>query len=83
MFVLPNTLRARNQFNASISLLGFETTKFGSICPIIIIVMLPVYSIPRGGEMGCLNGHQQLVYDIRWSRNDDRVVSASADGTAQ
>nr|CAB3220659.1 jouberin-like [Phallusia mammillata] len=42
-----------------------------------------LYGIPGGAEMGCLNNHQQLVYDIQWSNNDDRVVSASADGTAQ
>lgn len=45
--------------------------------------MASVYGIPGGGEMGCLNNHQQLVYDIQWSNDDEKVVSASADGTAQ
>uniref|UniRef100_F6YJE7 SH3 domain-containing protein n=1 Tax=Ciona intestinalis TaxID=7719 RepID=F6YJE7_CIOIN len=51
--------------------------KHGPIYPILL------YSIPGGEEMGALVGHQQLVYDIQWSNDSSKLVSASADGTAQ
>ncbi|CAK8690838.1 unnamed protein product [Clavelina lepadiformis] len=51
--------------------------KYSSSYPILL------YGIPHGEEMGALNGHQQLVYDIHWSNNDEKVVSSSGDGTAQ
>merc|ERR550534_685863 len=51
--------------------------KHGNTYPILL------YSIPDGEEMGALNGHQQLVYDMNWAKDDNRLVSASSDGTAQ
>uniref|UniRef100_H2Z6J7 Uncharacterized protein n=1 Tax=Ciona savignyi TaxID=51511 RepID=H2Z6J7_CIOSA len=51
--------------------------KHGPIYPILL------YRIPSGEEMGALVGHQQLVYDIQWSNDSTKLVSASADGTAQ
>nr|XP_039271437.1 jouberin-like isoform X1 [Styela clava]XP_039271438.1 jouberin-like isoform X1 [Styela clava] len=42
-----------------------------------------LYGIPNGEDIGVITGHQQLVYDLQWSKNDRYLLSASADGTAQ
>jgi len=42
-----------------------------------------IYNIPYGELIGELCGHQQIVYDFDWSKNDELLLSASGDGTAQ
>jgi len=42
-----------------------------------------IYNIPYGELVGELCGHQQIVYDFDWNKNDELLLSASGDGTAQ
>lgn len=42
-----------------------------------------LYKIPSGHNEGVLAGHQQLTYDMDWSKNDKLLLSASGDGTVQ
>lgn len=48
-----------------------------------IVRDISVYNIPYGELVGELCGHQQIVYDFDWNKNDELLLSASGDGTAQ
>uniref|UniRef100_A0AAV2JA48 SH3 domain-containing protein n=1 Tax=Knipowitschia caucasica TaxID=637954 RepID=A0AAV2JA48_KNICA len=42
-----------------------------------------VYEIPSGRVLAAFNGHLKIVYDLCWSRDDRRLLSASSDGTVR
>ncbi|KAJ0062812.1 hypothetical protein NL108_008094 [Boleophthalmus pectinirostris] len=42
-----------------------------------------VYEIPSGRVLAAFNGHLKIVYDLCWSRDDKRLLSASSDGTVR
>lgn len=42
-----------------------------------------VYEIPSGQVLAAFNGHLKIVYDLCWSRDDTRLLSASSDGTVR
>lgn len=42
-----------------------------------------VYEIPSGKVLAAFNGHLKIVYDLCWSRDDTRLLSASSDGTVR
>ncbi|XP_062253329.1 jouberin isoform X1 [Platichthys flesus] len=42
-----------------------------------------VYDIPSGKILAAFSGHLKIVYDLCWSRNDQRLLSASSDGTVR
>jgi len=85
-FKVPNSMMLRlwagshGAFTIKFSNKGYllaVACRHGETFPILI------YSIPYGELSGELCGHQQLVYDIDWSLNDQLLLSASGDGTAQ
>nr|XP_019962579.1 PREDICTED: jouberin isoform X2 [Paralichthys olivaceus] len=42
-----------------------------------------VYEIPSGKVLAAFSGHLKIVYDLCWSRDDQRLLSASSDGTVR
>lgn len=42
-----------------------------------------VYEIPSGRVLAAFSGHLKIVYDLCWSRDDQRLLSASSDGTVR
>lgn len=46
-------------------------------------VAVPVYEIPSGRVLAAFSGHLKIVYDLCWSRDDQRLLSASSDGTVR
>uniref|UniRef100_A0A3P9LUG3 Abelson helper integration site 1 n=1 Tax=Oryzias latipes TaxID=8090 RepID=A0A3P9LUG3_ORYLA len=42
-----------------------------------------VYEIPSGKVLAAFSGHLRIVYDLCWSRDDGRLLSASSDGTVR
>ncbi|KAG7511232.1 hypothetical protein JOB18_044567 [Solea senegalensis] len=42
-----------------------------------------VYQIPSGKVLAAFTGHLKIVYDLCWSRDDQRLLSASSDGTVR
>lgn len=42
-----------------------------------------VYEIPSGKVLAAFNGHLKIVYDLCWSSDDTRLLSASSDGTVR
>ncbi|XP_072313591.1 jouberin isoform X2 [Eucyclogobius newberryi] len=42
-----------------------------------------VYEIPSGRVLAAFSGHLKIVYDLCWSRDDRRLLSASSDGTVR
>ncbi|XP_040916900.1 jouberin isoform X1 [Toxotes jaculatrix] len=42
-----------------------------------------VYEIPSGKVLAAFSGHLKIVYDLCWSRDDRRLLSASSDGTVR
>ncbi|XP_068195494.1 jouberin isoform X2 [Antennarius striatus] len=42
-----------------------------------------VYEIPCGKVLAAFSGHLKIVYDLCWSRDDRRLLSASSDGTVR
>ncbi|XP_042356979.1 jouberin isoform X2 [Plectropomus leopardus] len=42
-----------------------------------------VYEIPSGKVLAFFSGHLKIVYDLCWSRDDRRLLSASSDGTVR
>lgn len=46
-------------------------------------VALPVYEIPSGQVLAAFSGHLKIVYNLCWSRDDRRLLSASSDGTVR
>ncbi|XP_014681830.1 PREDICTED: jouberin-like isoform X1 [Priapulus caudatus] len=42
-----------------------------------------VYEIPAGAVVARLRGHAGVVYDLCWSRDDARLLSASSDSTVR
>lgn len=46
-------------------------------------VALPVYEIPSGRVLAAFSGHLKIVYNLCWSGDDQRLLSASSDGTVR
>ncbi|XP_076835204.1 jouberin-like [Brachyhypopomus gauderio] len=44
---------------------------------------LVVYEIPSGKVLASFHGHLNIVYDLCWTRDDRRLISASSDGTVR
>ncbi|XP_078693448.1 jouberin-like isoform X4 [Branchiostoma floridae x Branchiostoma belcheri] len=42
-----------------------------------------IYEIPDGSLKGTFLGHHNIVYDLSWSPDNNRLFSASSDGTAR
>ncbi|XP_024912762.1 jouberin isoform X2 [Cynoglossus semilaevis] len=42
-----------------------------------------VYEIPSGKVLAAFSGHLKIIYDLCWSRDDQRLLSASSDGTVR
>uniref|UniRef100_A0A8D3CBV0 Abelson helper integration site 1 n=1 Tax=Scophthalmus maximus TaxID=52904 RepID=A0A8D3CBV0_SCOMX len=42
-----------------------------------------VYEIPSGKVLAAFSGHLKIVYDLCWSTDDQRLLSASSDGTVR
>lgn len=42
-----------------------------------------IYNVISGGRVASLEGHQDLVYELNWSADDDNLVSASSDGSVR
>jgi WD40 repeat protein len=42
-----------------------------------------IYSVLSGDRVASLEGHQDLVYELSWSLDDDNLVSASSDGSVR
>ncbi|RVE57628.1 hypothetical protein OJAV_G00218040 [Oryzias javanicus] len=42
-----------------------------------------LYEIPSGKVLAAFSGHLKIVYDLCWSRDDGRLLSASSDGTVR
>lgn len=42
-----------------------------------------VYEVPSGKVLAAFSGHLKIVYDLCWSRDDARLLSASSDGTVR
>ncbi|XP_024121319.1 jouberin isoform X2 [Oryzias melastigma] len=42
-----------------------------------------VFEIPSGKVLAAFSGHLKIVYDLCWSRDDGRLLSASSDGTVR
>lgn len=49
----------------------------------IYCVIVSVYEIPSGKALAAFRGHLKIVYDLCWSRDDRRLLSASSDGTVR
>ncbi|KAJ3377505.1 Jouberin [Lobulomyces angularis] len=44
---------------------------------------IKIYSVLTGDRVACLEGHQDLVYEVNWSLDDDNLASCSSDGSAR
>ncbi|KAI8904729.1 WD40-repeat-containing domain protein [Gorgonomyces haynaldii] len=44
---------------------------------------IKIYQIMTGDRIATLEGHQDLVYQLDWSQNDEQLLSVSSDGTAR
>lgn len=42
-----------------------------------------MFEIPSGKVLAAFSGHLKIVYDLCWSRDDGRLLSASSDGTVR
>ncbi|CAN9502628.1 unnamed protein product [Ophioblennius macclurei] len=42
-----------------------------------------VYEIPSGKVLAAFSGHFRIVYELCWSKDDRRLLSASSDGTVR
>lgn len=42
-----------------------------------------VYEIPSGRLLAAFSGHFKVIYDLCWSKDDYRLLSASSDGTVK
>ena len=42
-----------------------------------------VYKIPSGRPLATFSGHFKVIYDLCWSNDDHRLLSASSDGTVK
>lgn len=50
---------------------------------LFIHLLFSVYEIPSGKVLAAFSGHLKIVYDLCWSRDDHRLLSASSDGTVR
>lgn len=48
-----------------------------------VLIIVSVYEIPSGRVLTAYNGHLKVVYDLCWSSDDRRLLSASSDGTVK
>uniref|UniRef100_A0A672ZSE4 Jouberin n=1 Tax=Sphaeramia orbicularis TaxID=375764 RepID=A0A672ZSE4_9TELE len=58
-------------------------TKLAAACADRDAFPVVVYEIPSGKALAAFSGHLKIVYDLCWSRDDTRLLSASSDGTVR
>nr|XP_022907845.1 jouberin-like [Onthophagus taurus]XP_022907846.1 jouberin-like [Onthophagus taurus] len=83
-FKLPNKLHSELESGDE----GCFALKFGNtgkylVCSILSkeTYFLVVYFLPNLDEYFKLSSHQDLIYNITFSKNDDLILASSADGT--
>jgi WD40 repeat protein len=47
------------------------------------VTTIKIFDTVSGDKIASLTGHQDLVYDIKWSHDDKHLFSASADGSVR
>ncbi|ORX46381.1 WD40 repeat-like protein [Piromyces finnis] len=47
------------------------------------LTTIKIFDTVSGDKIASLTGHQDLVYDIKWSRDDKHLFTASADGSVR
>ncbi|ORX77047.1 WD40 repeat-like protein [Anaeromyces robustus] len=47
------------------------------------VTTIKIFDTVSGDKIASLSGHQDLVYDLKWSRDDKHLFSASADGSVR
>ncbi|XP_068909918.1 jouberin-like isoform X3 [Tenebrio molitor] len=83
---LPNTCLVKlNSYDSGCFILKFSPSGLYLACAIQIehLFCVIIYSVLSLKEIHKLPSHQALIYNIKWSRDDLLLASASADNTVQ